>query len=116
MTAEASRFWLADRSRWLAGREGREVVLPLGELQALRKDPWVKAELIERMSQTKSILGVIHPFYANAAVSMGRVYEAALKGNEEQFQTARTDFERDAVDGRELEDTVNAILDTAPRK
>ncbi len=116
MTAEASRFWLADRSRWLAGRDGREIVLPLGELQSLRKEPWVKAELTERMGQTQSVLGVIHPFYANAAVSMGRLYEAAVKGNEAQFKTARTDFERDAVDGRELEDTVNAILDTAPRK
>lgn len=116
MTAEASRSWLADRSRWLAGREGREVVLPLEELSGLRREPWVRAELIERVRQTQSVLGVIHPFYANTALSLGRLYEAAVKGNDEAFKTARADFQRDAMDGRELEDTVNAILDTAPRK
>jgi len=116
MTTEASRSWLADRSRWLAGRQGREVVLTLEELPELRKEPWVRAELIERVKQTQSVLGVIHPFYVNAALSLGRLYEAALKGKQEQFKAARSDFERDAIDGRELEDTVNAILDTAPRK
>jgi hypothetical protein len=116
MTLDASRAWLADRSRWLAGREGREVVLSLEELQRLRQEPWVREELAARLSQTQSILGVIHPFYANAAISIGRLYEAALKGNEKQFQLARADFERDAIDGRELEDTVNAILNTAPRR
>ena len=80
MTAEASRTWLADRSRWLAGRDGREVVLTLEELQAQRKEPWVRTELTERVRQTQAILGVIHPFYANAALSMGRLYEAVLKG------------------------------------
>jgi hypothetical protein len=116
MTAEGSRSWLADRSRWLAGRDGRECVLRLEELPGLRREPWVHSELSDRLAQTRAILGVIHPYYSNAALSMGRLYEAALKGNEEQFKTARTDFERDAIDGRELEDTVNAILDTAPRK
>lgn len=116
MTAQESRAWLGSRSRWLAGREGREVVLPLAELQQLRREPWIRAELGERLRQTQVVLGVIHPFYANATISMGRLYEAALKGNEKVFQNARADFERDAIDGRELEDTVNAILDTAPRK
>lgn len=116
MTAEASRAWLADRSRWLAGKEGREVVLALEDLPSLRQEPWVKAELTERARQTRSVLGVIHPFYSNAALSMGRLYEAALKGGVERFNAARADLERDAVDGRELEDTVSSILDTAPRE
>lgn len=116
MTTEASRVWLADRSRWLGGRQGREVVLSLDELLELRKEPWVRAELTERVKQAQSILGVIHPFYVNATLSMGRLYEAALKGKPDLFKTARADFERDAIDGRELDDTVNAILDTAPRK
>lgn len=116
MTAEASRFWLADRSRWLAGRDGREVVLPLSELRALRDEAWVKAELAARIAQARSLLGVVHPFYANTVLSMGRFYEAALKGNAKTFDATRAEFERDAFDARELEDTVNAILDTAPRK
>jgi hypothetical protein len=116
LTAVDSRAWMSDRSRWLAGRNGREVVLALGELRGLSKEPWVRAELAERLRQTQTVLGVIHPFYANAALSMGRLYEAALKGTDEQFKAALKDFEGDALDGRELEDTVNAILDTAPRK
>ena len=116
MTTEASRLWLADRSRWLAGREGRETVLELGELRELRDEPWVRAELAVRRGQASTVLGVIHPFYANTVLSLGRVYEAALKGGRRQFDEARADFERDALDGRELEDTVNAILDTAPRR
>lgn len=116
MTAAASRAWLADRSRWLAGRAGREIVLPLDELNELRREPWVRDELTQRVRQTHAVLGVIHPFYANTAISLGRLYEAALRGNGKQFRAARADFERDALDGRELEDTVNALLDTAPKK
>jgi hypothetical protein len=116
MTADASRSWLANRSRWLASRGGREVVVSLDELQELRRESWVRAELEERVRQTHAALGVIHPFYANTTISLGRLYEAALRGSKKQFSAARTDFERDAIDGRELEDTVKAILDTAPRK
>lgn len=116
MSAASSRSWMADRSRWLAGREGREVVLPLGELHALRREPWVRSELQVRIGQIQSVLGALHPYYTNAAISMGRLYEVALKGSDADFKTAVENFERDAIDGRELEDTVGAILDTAPRK
>jgi hypothetical protein len=116
MTSAVSRAWMQDRSRWLAGRGGREVVLRLEELLELRREPWVKDELNQRLLQTRAVLGLIHPYYANAALAMGRLYEAALRGNEKSFGIALADFERDAIDGRELEDTVGAILNTAPRK
>lgn len=116
MTAEASREWMQDRSRWLGGRDGREVVLDLEELPGLRKELWMRTALKERLDQTRAVLGVIHPYYANAALSMGRLYEVALKGAEGDYAKALADFKRDAFDGRELEDTVGAILDTAPRK
>lgn len=116
MTAEASRAWLQDRSRWLAGRDGREIVLGLEELPALARESWVSKELGERRAQALAVLGVIHPYYANATLSLGRMYEAALRGRDGEFKVAVEAFGRDAVDGRELEDTVGAILDTAPRK
>ena len=116
MTAEASRFWLADRSRWLAGRDGREVLLSLAELRELRDEPWVRAELSTRHGQIRAVMGLIHPYYANATLSLGKLYESARKGDAKQFDEARTDFERDAVEGRDLEETVTAILNTAPRK
>jgi hypothetical protein len=60
-------------------------------------------------------MGTIHPYYANAALSLGRIYEAALKGDESAVRTALADLQREADDGRELEETIGAILDTAPR-
>ena len=115
MTAEASRIWLQDRSRWLAGRDGREIVLGLDELPALAREPWVAKEMGERRAQALAVIGGVHPYYANATLSLGRMYESALKGRANEFKEALADFQRDAVDGRELEDTVGAILDTAPR-
>lgn len=116
MNAVESRAWMANRARWLGGRNGREIVIPLRDLLEAAKEPWVATELKERSRQTQGVLGVLHPFYVNAAVSMGRLYEAAAKRDEKRFATALADFERDALDARELEDTVGEILDTAPRK
>jgi hypothetical protein len=116
MTATDSRAWLVDRSRWLANRQGREVVLPLAELIQLRREPWLQRELGERIQQTRIKLAAIHPFYANALVALGRLYEAALKGDQAAAKAALEQLERDLIDGRELENTIYAILDTAPRK
>ncbi len=116
MTANESRAWLADRSRWLGMRQGRELVLPLGELPRLRREPWIQRELAKRSQQIHVTLPAIHPFYANAMVSLGRLYEAAQKGKESAAKAALGQFERDFTDGRELDDTVGAILDTAPRQ
>ena len=91
-------------------------MLSLAELRELRNEPWVRAELSSRHGQIRAVMGLIHPYYSNATLSLGKLYEAAAKGNEKQFDAARADFERDAVDGRDLEETVTAILNTAPRK
>ena len=115
MTASDSRAWLDDRSRWLGVRQGLERVVALGELTRLRREPWVHRELGERAQQIRLTLPVVHPFYANAMVSLGRLYEAAHKGKESATKAALAQFESDSIDGRELDDTVGAILDTAPR-
>ncbi len=116
MTASESRAWLADRSRWLGVRQGQEFVVPLGELVRLRREPWVNRELGERGQQIRVTLSAIHPFYTNAMVSLGRLYEAAQKGKESAAKAALGQFTRDSIDARELDDTVGAILDTAPRQ
>jgi hypothetical protein len=115
MTAADSRAWLQDRSRWLAERGGEEVVLDLEELPGLRRTAWGRAELSRRLGQLRAVMGTIHPYYANAALSLGRIYEAALKGDESAVRTALADLQREVDDGRELEETIGAILDTAPR-
>ena len=116
MTAGESRAWLVDRSRWLGVRQGQELVVPLGELVRLRREPWVHRELVERSKQIRVTLPAMHPFYVNAMVSLGRLYEAAQKGKESAAKAALVQFERDSIDARELDDTVGAILDTAPRQ
>lgn len=116
MTANDSRSWLGRAVRWLGVRGGRETPLGLEELRGLRAEAWVRAELTRRMAQTRSIMRVIHPYYANTAVSLGRLYEKALTGGEADFLRALADFEREATDARELEDETGAMLDTAPRK
>lgn len=111
LTQEESRAWLADRSRWLGSSQGREQVLGLQTLWAERKETWIKTELADRVRQLREVLTVIHPFYRNATISMGAMYEAALKGKEAEFNAAKAAMEHDAVDGRELEDATSAALD-----
>ena len=115
MSAAESRLWLDERSRWLAVRRGQEEVLGLAELPQLSRHGWLREELVKRSQQTRVTLPVIHPFYSNALLSLGRLYESALKGNASAVKAALAQYERDSRDGRELEDTVGAILDTAPR-
>ena len=115
MTAGESRAWLTDRSRWLGMQQGRELVVPLSELPRLGREPWVQRELAERVQQIHLTMPAIHPFYTNAMVSLGRLYEAAQKGKESASKVALAHFERDFTDGGELDATVGAILDTAPR-
>ena len=117
LTQEESRTWLADRSRWLGIIEGREQALGLESICAWRKQSEIKTELADRVRQLKEMLAVIHPFYRNATISMGAMYEAALKGKEADFNAAKAALESDAVDGRELEDATGAALDAlTPRR
>jgi hypothetical protein len=111
LTAEESRAWLADRSRWLAVQAGRERVLTPDGLWNARQEPWVQAELKERTRQLQTKLAVIHPFYRNAVISMGQMNEAALKGKAADFKNATDALARDAEDGRELEEATAAALD-----
>lgn len=111
LTADDTRNWLADRCRWLAIKDGREQVLSLDDLWVARQEAWVKAELTERSHQLQLMLSRLHPFYRNAAISMGLMYQSALKGDEEQFKAAEKALSQDASDGRELEAATGSALD-----
>jgi len=111
MSMEETRNWLADRCRWLAIKDGREQVLALDDLWTLRKTPWIKNGMEERSQQLQNLLPRLHPFYKNAAISMGRMYQAAGKGAEEEFKAAKQALSQDAIDGRELENATGAALD-----
>ncbi len=116
MSTEETRNWLADRCRWLAVRQGQEQVLALDDLWAARKEPWVKTGLTERSQQLQNQLARLHPFYLNAAISMGWMYQAAIKGDESAFKAAQAALTQDAVDGRELENATSAALDKLEKR
>jgi hypothetical protein len=112
-TAAESRAWLAERARWLARRGEDEVALGLDEVFAARSEHWVADELGQRLAQLRAGLaaGGLHPFYRNAAMSLGRVYDATQTGDRKKFDAAQADLFRDVADARELEQAAGAALD-----
>lgn len=113
MTSGEARGWLADLYRivLLDTRTGREAVLGLDELWANRKDRVVRAEVAARLRTLEGGLRSVHPFYQNAAASLGRLWLAVREENEEAFAAARTDFLADARAGQALEEATAAALD-----
>ena len=111
MTMPETRDWLADRCRWLAVKNGREQVLSFDDLWTARKETWVKNGMTERAQQIENQLLRLHPFYRNAAISLGRMYQAAVKGAEVEFKAAKQAVSQDAKDGHELEAVTTEALD-----
>lgn len=112
-TAADSHAWVVGRARWVARRGDTDVVLNLDEVFAARREPWVAAELGQRIGQIKGELGsnLLHPFFRNAALSLGRAYEAVRVGDAHAFAVAKADTEHDYADGVELETAADAALD-----
>ncbi len=111
MTMPETRDWLADRCRWLAVKNGREQVLSFDDLWIARKETWLKNGMTERAQQIENQLLRLHPFYRNAAISLGRMYQAAVKGSEVEFKAAMQAVSQDAKDGQELEAATTESLD-----
>jgi hypothetical protein len=111
-TAADSRAWVAGRARWVARRGDADILLGLDDVYAARQEPWVAAEVQQRIGQLRGELGsnLLHPFFRNAAVSLGRAYEAARVGNQGAFAVAAADAERDYADGLELEKASDTAL------
>jgi hypothetical protein len=112
-TAAATRAWVAGRARWVAQLGDTEVRLSLDQVFAARKEPWVATEIELRIGQLKGGLGsnLLHPFYRNAALSLGRAYEAAKAGDARSFAMATAEVDHDFADGRELEAATDQALD-----
>ncbi len=112
-TAAETRAWLAENARWTARRAagGDDEPLAPDEVFAARARPWVTEELARRLARIRAGLATVHPFYRNAALSLGRLHEAALAGESNKFAQAQSDLARDIADGRELEQTATAALD-----
>jgi hypothetical protein len=57
----------------------------------------------------------VHPFYRNAAGSLGRVWLAQAAGKERAWMQSRAEWREDKAVGRELERASAALLDEATR-
>ena len=108
-----ARRWLEQINRVviLDTSGGVEQAFELSDLWARRKETDVRVQLEDRSSLLAANLRLMHPFYRNAAGSLGRAWLALLQGKEGAWQTAREELRQDIEAGRELETASKRILD-----
>lgn len=106
----------ADRIVVLAPAQSRdEQALRLAELWQARDDPWLASARAVRLNWLTLHFRRMHPFYRNAAGSLGRVFIAQTAGDAGGWALALEDWRRDLETGRELERASAALLDEATR-
>lgn len=92
-------------------KAGRERVLPSAGEWAARRETWPAMERETRARILTAELPRVHPFYYNAAVSLGKVWQALAKDKEGGWREAVAAWESDFAAGRELEAASTALLD-----
>jgi hypothetical protein len=113
MEAADSRRWLEQIDRVvlrLAGEE-QERVANLADLWAGRADPIIAAEREVRLTRLTKNLARVHPFYRNAAGSLGRALVAQSEGKRRAWTEALAEWRDDVALGRELEQASAKLLD-----
>jgi hypothetical protein len=120
MSAEDSRRWLEELDRLLVldaggGGEAVEVALRLSEVWVERDEAFIAAMRQQRTGQLWGGFARVHPFYRNAAGSLGRVWLAQTAGRERDWLQARAEWREDKAAGRELERASTALLTEASR-
>ncbi len=115
--AAESRRWLEQMDRVVVrmAEEGDERALKLGDEWLHRGDVYLATERARRVARLQADLGRVHPFYRNAAGSLGRVFLAQEKGNARVWAAAREEWTADMAGGRELEVASAALLDGVGR-
>jgi len=117
-SAEGSRLWLEQLDRVVvldAEAESAEVARRLSKVWAEREEGYI-AMLRERRTELLSGgMGRVHPFYRNAAGSLGRIWLAQRAGEERAWTQAVAEWREDMADGRELERASKVLLDEASR-
>jgi hypothetical protein len=82
---------------------------------AERGEAWLAGERAARASRLAGEYTRLHPFYRNAAGSLGRAWIALAEGREREWRRAGGEYARDLAEGRELEDASRRLLDEAER-
>jgi hypothetical protein len=101
--AADSRAAIADAVRIVMSREGRDVVVAPPDWPALARSPAGRAEIARRTRALEKRAAIWHPFYRNAALSLGRLLQQAGAGEAGAFATALAAFDTDWRAGAELE-------------
>lgn len=119
-TARAIPNWTVEESRArlreflrvvLADQAGRDVVLGADDLWAARREPAVRAVMERRLALLGVALPSVHPFYRNATISAGMLWEALRDGDEALYAAMQDELGRDVAAGRDLEETTAAALE-----
>lgn len=115
MAAAESRHRLEQLARIVVfdARTGREQVLAATGDWEMRREIWPARERETRMRILTAELSRVHPFYHNAAVSLGRIWQALARGKERDWREAVAAWEADFDAGLKLEAASTAMLDAA---
>lgn len=118
LSAEESRRWLDDLDRLVVldtENESIETVLKLSEAWGERGETVIARTRAWRTSLLSGGFARVHPFYRNAAGSLGRVWLALDAGRARDWEAARAEWQEDKAIGRELERASALLLDEASR-
>lgn len=94
-------------------QSGAERGLPAWGEWATRREAWPAAERAERSRMLVADFTRLHPFYRNAAGSLGRAWTALAEGREDAWRSAAAEWAQDMETGRVLEEASRRLLDEA---
>lgn len=114
LDAGESRRWLERLARIVVVDTqggGLEVALASGGDWSTRGEGWLRGERTARARLLLAEFQRLHPFYRNAAGSLGRAWNALEAGDEAGWRRAEAEWRADMADGAELEAVSKRVLD-----
>lgn len=110
-SAEESKARVKELSRFaFETKSGRLRLFP-EDLWEYRVSASLQDELRHRVVMTQVEVASMHPFYYNVVVSLGRLFESVLEGNEEAYREALASVRHDLKTGDELTEDTRSLLD-----
>ncbi len=120
LSAAESRAAIADATRFVAMRDGVEVVVPSDAWGEWGRSLTGRAMLRAAATRLAQQAAALHPFYRNAAISLGRLLTLAGDPSgvrsAEEVAAARQAFDRDWQDASDLEAESARALDALERR
>lgn len=82
----------------------------VSDLDIFENREFILDELEARLMEIKVAMPKMNPLYYNSLVSLGRMYEAALDGDEDDFKAAHSDFLAEYKNARDLSAAVKDMM------